>query len=193
VEFRVKAKLADAEGMRRTLTRLAHEIIERNRGLKDLALVGMRTRGVFVAERLKEQIRQIEGGDVPIGILDVTLYRDDFRLKFKQPQVQVTHIDFDIDEKNIILVDDVLYTGRTARAALDALMDLGRPARIQLAVLVDRGHRELPVKPDFVGKNVPTSFGEEVRVRMMEHDGEDAILLVEGVGEDKEGNGDAPA
>jgi pyrimidine operon attenuation protein/uracil phosphoribosyltransferase len=193
VEFRVKAKLADAEGMRRTLTRLAHEIIERNRGLKDLALVGMRTRGVFVAERLKEQIRQIEGGDVPIGILDVTLYRDDFRLKFKQPQVQVTHIDFDIDEKNIILVDDVLYTGRTARAALDALMDLGRPARIQLAVLVDRGHRELPVKPDFVGKNVPTSLGEEVRVRMMEHDGEDAILLVEGVGEDKEGNGDAPA
>jgi pyrimidine operon attenuation protein/uracil phosphoribosyltransferase len=193
VEFRVKAKLADAEGMRRTLTRLAHEIIERNRGLKDLALVGMRTRGVFVAERLKEQIRQIEGGDVPIGILDVTLYRDDFRLKFKQPQVQVTHIDFDVDEKNIILVDDVLYTGRTARAALDALMDLGRPARIQLAVLVDRGHRELPVKPDFVGKNVPTSVGEEVRVRMMEHDGEDAILLVEGVGEPEEGIGDAPA
>jgi pyrimidine operon attenuation protein/uracil phosphoribosyltransferase len=191
VEFRVKAKLADAEGMRRTLTRLAHEIIERNRGLKDLALVGMRTRGVFVADRLKEQIRQIEGGDVPIGILDVTLYRDDFRLKFKQPQVQVTHIDFDVDEKNIILVDDVLYTGRTARAALDALMDLGRPARIQLAVLVDRGHRELPIKPDFVGKNVPTSFGEEVRVRMMEHDGEDAVLLVEGVGEAEEGNSDA--
>ncbi len=193
MKFQVKAKLADAEGMRRTLTRLAHEIIERNRGLKDLALVGMRTRGVFVAERLKELIRQIEGGDVPIGILDVTLYRDDFRLKFKQPQVQVTHIDFDIDEKNIILVDDVLYTGRTARAALDALMDLGRPARIQLAVLVDRGHRELPVKPDFVGKNVPTSLGEEVRVRMMEHDGEDAILLVGSVSDEEEGSGDAPA
>jgi len=193
VKFQVKAKLADAEGMRRTLTRLAHEIIERNRGLKDLALVGMRTRGVFVAERLKELIRQIEGGDVPIGILDVTLYRDDFRLKFKQPQVQVTHIDFDVDEKNIILVDDVLYTGRTARAALDALMDLGRPARIQLAVLVDRGHRELPVKPDFVGKNVPTSLGEEVRVRMMEHDGEDAILLVGSVSDEEEGIGDAPA
>jgi len=193
VKFRVKAKLADAEGMRRTLTRLAHEIIERNRGLKDLALVGMRTRGVFVADRLKEQIRQIEGGDVPIGILDVTLYRDDFRLKFKQPQVQVTHIDFDVDEKNIILVDDVLYTGRTARAALDALMDLGRPARIQLAVLVDRGHRELPIKADFVGKNVPTSLGEEVRVRMMEHDGEDAILLVGSVSDEEEGNGDAPA
>lgn len=193
MKFRVKAKLADAEGMRRTLTRLAHEIIERNRGLKDLALVGMRTRGVFVADRLKEQIRQIEGGDVPIGILDVTLYRDDFRLKFKQPQVQVTHIDFDVDEKNIILVDDVLYTGRTARAALDALMDLGRPARIQLAVLVDRGHRELPIKADFVGKNVPTSLGEEVRVRMMEHDGEDAILLVGSVSDEEEGNGDAPA
>jgi len=179
VEFRVKAKLSDADGMRRTLTRLAHEIIERNRGLKNLALVGMQTRGVYVAERLKELIHDIEGGDVPFGILDVTLYRDDFRLKFKQPQVQVTQIDFDIDEKNIILLDDVIYTGRTARAAMDALMDLGRPARIQLAVLVDRGHRELPIKPDFVGKNVPTSIGEEVRVRMIECDDEDAILLVE--------------
>ena len=179
MKFRVKAKLADADGVRRTLTRLAHEIIERNKGLGNLALVGMQTRGVHIADRLKTLIREIEGGDVPSGLLDVTLYRDDFRLKFKQPQVQVTQIDFDIDEKNIILVDDVIYTGRTIRAALDALMDLGRPARIQLAVLVDRGHRELPVKPDFVGKNVPTSLGEEVRVRMMESDGEDAILLVE--------------
>ena len=179
MKFRVKAKLADADGVRRTLTRLAHEIIERNRGLESLALVGMQTRGVHIADRLKTLIREIEGGDVPRGLLDVTLYRDDFRLKFKQPQVQVTQIDFDVDEKNIILVDDVIYTGRTIRAALDALMDLGRPARIQLAVLVDRGHRELPVKPDFVGKNVPTSLGEEVRVRMSESDGEDAILLVE--------------
>jgi pyrimidine operon attenuation protein/uracil phosphoribosyltransferase len=179
VKFRVKAKLADADGVRRTLTRLAHEIIERNRGLESLALVGMQTRGVHIADRLKTLIQEIEGGDVPRGLLDVTLYRDDFRLKFKQPQVQVTQIDFDVDEKNIILVDDVIYTGRTIRAALDALMDLGRPARIQLAVLVDRGHRELPVKPDFVGKNVPTSLGEEVRVRMSESDGEDAILLVE--------------
>lgn len=177
--FREKARLVDADGIRRTLTRLAHEIIERNRGSENLALVGMRTRGVFIAERLQKLIHEIEGGEVPLGILDVTLYRDDFRLKFKQPQIQVTHIDFDVDEKNIVLVDDVLYTGRTIRAALDALMDLGRPARIQLAVLVDRGHRELPIKPDFVGKNVPTSFGEEVRVRMAEHDGEDAILLVE--------------
>ena len=179
MKFRVKAKLADADGMRRTLTRLAHEIIERNRGLQNLALVGMQTRGVHIANRLRKLIRQIEGGDVPGGILDVTLYRDDFRLKFKQPQVQATQIDFDLDEKNIILVDDVIYTGRTARAALDALMDLGRAARIQLVVLVDRGHRELPVKPDFVGKNVPTSMGEEVRVRVAEIDGEDAILLVE--------------
>lgn len=179
MEFRVKARLSDSEGMRRTLTRLSHEMIERNRGLKNLALVGMQTRGVYIADRLKKIIQEIEGGDVPSGVLDVTLYRDDFRLKFKQPQVQVTQINFDVDEKNIILVDDVIYTGRTVRAALDALMDLGRPARIQLGVLVDRGHRELPIKPDFVGKNVPTSIGEEVRVRMLECDGEDAILLVE--------------
>ena len=187
MEFRVKAKLADADGVRRTLTRLAHEIIERNRGVKNLVLVGMQTRGVHIADRLRKLIRDIEGDDVPSGILDVTLYRDDFRLKFKRPQVQVTHIDFDLDEKNIILVDDVIYTGRTARAALDALMDLGRAARIQLAVLVDRGHRELPIKPDFVGKNIPTSLGEEVRVRMAESDGEDAILLVERVDLDEEG------
>ncbi|MBU0520292.1 bifunctional pyr operon transcriptional regulator/uracil phosphoribosyltransferase PyrR [bacterium] len=179
MEFRTKAKLADEEGVRRTLTRLAHEIIERNRGLEQLALVGMQTRGVFIADRLKKLIKEIEGGEVPSGVLDVTLYRDDFRLKFKRPQVQVTNINFDVDEKNIILVDDVIYTGRTVRAALDALMDLGRAARIQLAVLVDRGHRELPIKPDFVGKNVPTSLGEEVRVRMKELDGEDSILLVE--------------
>lgn len=186
MEFRIKARLADEDGVRRTLTRLAHEIIERNKGLKNLALVGMRTRGVFVAERLKALIKQIEGGDVPSGVLDVTLYRDDFRIKFKRPQVQVTSIDFDVDEMNLILVDDVIYTGRTVRAAMDALMDLGRAARIQLAVLVDRGHRELPIKPDFVGKNVPTSLGEEVRVRMKELDGEDAILLVERVDLDRE-------
>lgn len=179
MKFRVKAKLVDADGVRRTLTRLAHEIIERNRGLQNLALIGMQTRGVHIADRLRKLIRDIEGGDVPMGVLDVTLYRDDFRLKFKRPQVQVTHIDFDVDEKNLILVDDVIYTGRTVRAALDALMDLGRAARVQSVVLVDRGHRELPIKPDFVGKNIPTSLGEEVRVRMMESDGEDAILLVE--------------
>lgn len=179
MKFRVKAKLADEAGLRRTLTRLAHEIIERNRGSEKLVLVGMQTRGVHIANRLRKAIQEIDGGEVPGGILDVTLYRDDFRLKFKQPQVQATQIDFDLDEKNIVLVDDVIYTGRTVRAALDALMDLGRAARIQLAVLVDRGHRELPIKPDFVGKNVPTSIGEEVRVRVKEIDGEDAIYLVE--------------
>ncbi len=179
MKFRVKAKLVDADGVRRTLTRLAHEIIERNRGLQNLALIGMQTRGVHIADRLRKLIRDIEGGDVPMGVLDVTLYRDDFRIKFKRPQVQITHIDFDVDEKNLILVDDVIYTGRTVRAALDALMDLGRAARIQFVALVDRGHRELPIKPDFVGKNIPTSLGEEVRVRMVESDGEDAILLVE--------------
>ncbi len=190
MKFRVKAELVDADGVRRTLTRLSHEIIERNKGLHNLALVGMQTRGVFIADRLKKLIGEIEGGDVPSGVLDVTLYRDDFRLKFKQPQVQVTNIEFDIDEKNIILVDDVMYTGRTIRAALDALMDLGRPARIQVVVLVDRGHRELPLKPDFVGKNIPTSLGEEVRVRMLESDGEDAILLVEREDIDKENQHD---
>ena len=179
LKFRIKAKLADEEGVRRTLTRLAHEIIERNRGVQNLALVGMQTRGVHIANRLKQLIQEIEGAEVPSGVLDVTLYRDDFRLKFKRPQVQVTQINFDLDEMNIILVDDVIYTGRTTRAALDALMDLGRALRIQMAVLVDRGHRELPIKPDFVGKNVPTSIGEEVRVRMKESDGEDAIYLVE--------------
>jgi pyrimidine operon attenuation protein/uracil phosphoribosyltransferase len=190
VKFRVKAELVDADGVRRTLMRLSHEIIERNKGLHNLALVGMQTRGVFIANRLKKLIGEIEGGEVPSGVLDVTLYRDDFRLKFKQPQVQVTNIEFDIDEKNIILVDDVMYTGRTLRAALDALMDLGRPARIQVVVLVDRGHRELPLKPDFVGKNIPTSLGEEVRVLMLESDGEDAILLVEREDIDKENQHD---
>ncbi len=179
MKFRIKAKLADEEGVKRTLTRLAHEIIERNRGSGSLVIVGMQTRGVHIANRLKALIKEIEGGDVPVGILDVTLYRDDFRLKFKQPQVQATQINFDLDEKSIILVDDVIYTGRTTRAALDALMDMGRAARIQMAVMVDRGHRELPIRPDFVGKNVPTSLGEEVRVRVKEIDDEDAIYLVE--------------
>lgn len=179
MKFRIKAKLADEEGVKRTLMRLAHEIIERNRGSGSLVIVGMQTRGVHIANRLKALIKEIEGGDVPVGILDVTLYRDDFRLKFKQPQVQATQINFDLDEKSIILVDDVIYTGRTTRAALDALMDMGRAARIQMAVMVDRGHRELPIRPDFVGKNVPTSLGEEVRVRVKEIDDEDAIYLVE--------------
>ena len=176
---RVKKELADEAGVLRTITRLAHEILERNRGTQSLAIVGIRTRGAFVAERIQKKINEIENADIPLGILDATLYRDDFRIAFKQPKVQITDIPFDIDDMNLILVDDVLFTGRTARASLDALMDFGRPQRIQLAVLVDRGHRELPIKADFVGKNIPTSMGEEVRVKMKEIDERDAILLVE--------------
>lgn len=179
MSVRVKKELVDEVGLERTITRLAHEIIERNRGTKQLALVGIRTRGAYLAERIQKKINEIENVDIPLGILDATLYRDDFRIAFKQPKVQITDIPFDIDNMNLILVDDVLFTGRTARAALDALMDFGRPLRIQLAVLVDRGHRELPIKADFVGKNIPTSIGEEVRVKMKEIDEQDAILLVE--------------
>jgi len=179
MQRKVKAKIIDEEGLNRTLTRLAHEIIERNKGTENLAIIGMRTRGVYLAKRIVKKIEEIEGKKIPFGILDVTLYRDDFRTKLKQPVVQVTDIPFDIDGMNVILVDDVLYTGRTTRAALDALMDFGRPARIQLAVLVDRGHRELPIKADFVGKNIPTSIGEEIQVKMKETDGEDCVLLVE--------------
>lgn len=177
--FRLKAKLVDGEGFARTLNRLAFEIVERNKGVKDLGIIGIRTRGAFIAERLCECIKRNEGVDVPLGILDATLYRDDFRKKLKQPEVKITDIPFKIDNLNLVLVDDVLFTGRTVRAALDALMDFGRPARINLAIMVDRGHRELPVSPDFVGRKILTSIGEEVRVRMEEVDGSDEVLLVE--------------
>ena len=173
MSLKMKAKITDAAGLRRTITRLAHEIIERNRGVDDVAVVGLRTRGAFIAERIQRKIIEIEGKDVPLGVLDVTLYRDDFRKRLKQPVIQVTDIPFSIDEKNVILVDDVLFTGRTIRAALDALMDLGRPLSVQLAVLIDRGHRELPIRADYVGKNVPTSIGEEIQVRLHEIDEED--------------------
>ncbi len=176
MEKKVKAQLVDEKGLDRSLTRLAHEILERNKGVERLALVGIRTRGLPLAQRIAQKIREIEGREVPVGVLDVSLYRDDY--KYKQPTVRVTDIPFSIDQMNIVLVDDVLYTGRTVRSALNALMDYGRPARIQLAVLVDRGHRELPIKADFVGKNIPTSIGEEVRVRVKEIDGEDGIWLL---------------
>ncbi len=174
----IKAKIIDEEGFVRTVTRLAHEILEKNKGSKNIVLIGMRTRGVFIAERIRNKIIEIEKFEPSFGILDVTLYRDDFRTRLKQPEVSVTDIAFDVNEKDIILIDDVLYTGRTVRAALDAVMDLGRPNTIQLCVLVDRGHRELPIKADFVGKNIPTSINEEVRVRLKEVDGEDAVYLV---------------
>jgi pyrimidine operon attenuation protein / uracil phosphoribosyltransferase len=177
--------LMDSERIGRSLTRIAHEIIERNRGVGDLALVGVRTRGVPIARRLAATLRDITGADVPTGALDITLYRDDLMKTAVGPQpiVRRTEIPFSIDGRHIILVDDVLYTGRTIRAALDALIDFGRPSTIQLVVLVDRGHRELPIKADYVGKNVPTSRRETIHVRLAEIDGRDEVTLDQVEGE----------
>ncbi|MFZ0390545.1 MAG: bifunctional pyr operon transcriptional regulator/uracil phosphoribosyltransferase PyrR [Calditrichia bacterium] len=185
MEQKVKAVILNKKDIQRIITRLAHEILEKNRGMENLVIVGIRTRGAFLSDRLSKKISEIEQKEIPTGYLDITLYRDDFRMRLKQPDVQVTNIPFKIDETNIVLVDDVLYTGRTIRAALDALMDFGRPAKIFLAVLVDRGHRELPIRPDFVGKNIPTSIGEEVQVKMSEIDDVDEVLLVEEPESDK--------
>jgi pyrimidine operon attenuation protein/uracil phosphoribosyltransferase len=169
----------DAERMGRTLTRMAHEIIERNRGVGEVALVGVRTRGVPLARRIAASLREITGQEVPVGALDITLYRDDLmrHVVGPQPIVRSTDIPFLIDTRHIILVDDVLYTGRTIRAALDALIDFGRPRTIQLVVMVDRGHRELPIKADYVGKNVPTSRRETVHVRLRDVDGLDEVVI----------------
>ena len=169
----------DAERISRTLTRIAHEIVERNKGVEDLALVGIRTRGVHIARRLARSLREITGHEIPTGSLDITLYRDDLMRHAvgPQPLVRRTEIPFSIDDRKILLVDDVLYTGRTTRAALDALIDFGRPKAIQLIVLVDRGHRELPIKADYVGKNLPTALEESVQVRLQETDGEDEVVL----------------
>ena len=169
----------DAERISRTLTRIAHEIVERNKGVEDLALVGIRTRGVHIARRLARSLGEITGHEVPTGSLDITLYRDDLMRHAvgPQPVVRRTEIPFSIDAKKILLVDDVLYTGRTTRAALDALIDFGRPRAIQLIVLVDRGHRELPIKADYVGKNLPTAPEESVQVLLEETDGHDEVLL----------------
>jgi pyrimidine operon attenuation protein / uracil phosphoribosyltransferase len=171
--------IMDADRMSRTLTRIAHEIVERNRGVKGLALVGIRTRGVFIAKRLAKALQQITDEPVPTGALDITLYRDDLMRHAvgPQPLVRRTEIPFSIDDHKVVLVDDVLYTGRTIRAALDALIDFGRPKEIQLIVLVDRGHRELPIKADYVGKNVPTSLKESVHVKLLETDGTDEISV----------------
>jgi pyrimidine operon attenuation protein/uracil phosphoribosyltransferase len=169
----------DADRMSRALTRIAHEILERNRGLDDLALVGIRTRGVPLARRIARALKDINGDEVPTGALDITLYRDDLMRHAvgPQPLVRRTEIPFSIDDRKILLVDDVLYTGRTIRAALDALIDYGRPRAIQLVVLVDRGHRELPIKPDYVGKNLPTSLKQSVQVRLQEIDGTDEVVI----------------
>jgi len=174
-----KAIVLDQETVARSLMRMAHEIIEKNKGVANLCLVGIRTRGVFIANRLAENIKKIEGKEVPVGTLDITLYRDDLTLIAFQPVVHKTDISFDISGKNLILIDDVLYSGRTIRAALDALIDLGRPNTIQLAVLIDRGHRELPIRPDYVGKNIPTAKNETVQVKLAEIDTVDEVVIME--------------
>src|SRR5687767_3622447 len=177
-KLREKAQVLDAAALDRALTRIAHEIIEKNGGAKDVAFVGLRTRGVTLAQRLAAKVASIDGASVPVGTLDISLYRDDLDLR-GAPVVRGTDIPFAVKDKTVVLVDDVLFTGRTIRAALDALIDLGRPKMIQLAILIDRGHRELPIRPDYIGKNLPTSRREAVAVRLTEHDGEDRVVIEE--------------
>jgi len=174
-----KTTVLDAAAINRALTRIAHEILERNKGGEHLVLVGIKTRGVPLAERLQEKIKEIEAITVPIGELDITLYRDDLQEKYTDPELLDTNIEVSIKEKTVILVDDVLFTGRTVRAAMDAVMDIGRPAQIQLAVLTDRGHRELPIRADYVGKNIPTSKEEVIVVHLLEQDKSDEVSIFE--------------
>ena len=176
---REKAEIIDAEGLRRIITRIAHEIVERNKGPDDLVLVGVRRRGVPLAERIAAKIAEFESKTVPQGCLDITLYRDDLSTVASHPVVGTTEIPVDINGKVAVLIDDVLYTGRTVRAAMDALIDFGRPRTIQLAVVIDRGHRELPIRADFVGKNVPTSKREVIGVKLLEIDGVDSVVIKE--------------
>lgn len=174
----VKARIMDKTAIQRALVRISHEIIERNKGTEDVVLVGIRRRGVPLAQMIASNIKNIEGVEVPVGILDITLYRDDLSSLSSQPVVHGTEIPFSIVDKKVVLVDDVIYTGRTVRAALDALADIGRAKMIQLAVLIDRGHRELPIRPDYVGKNVPTSKDEVISVMLKEYDGEDGVAIL---------------
>ena len=170
-------ELLDKTDIDRVITRMAHEIIERNKGVTSICLVGIQRGGVHIAKRLSNVLEIIEGKNIPVGTLDITLYRDDINVRKEQPVVRRTEVNCDIDNKKVVLVDDVLFTGRSIRAAMDAIMDLGRPSAIQLAVLVDRGHRELPIKADFVGKNIPTSKDENVKVQLEEDGGEDTVVL----------------
>ncbi|AUS96309.1 bifunctional pyr operon transcriptional regulator/uracil phosphoribosyltransferase [Clostridium thermosuccinogenes] len=172
-----KAEIMDENAMARALTRISHEIIEKNKGVEELVLIGIQRRGVPLAKRIARKISEVEGSEVPVGILDITLYRDDLSLLAEHPIINGTEINFSITDKKIVLVDDVIYTGRTVRAAIDALMDIGRPKMIQLAVLIDRGHRELPIRPDYVGKNVPTSKNEIINVKVTEIDGQNAVTI----------------
>jgi pyrimidine operon attenuation protein / uracil phosphoribosyltransferase len=175
----IKAQLLDDKGIDRALKRIAHEIIERSKGVESIALVGIKTRGVPLANRIAGYIREFEGVEVPVGMLDISLYRDDLTEQFEKANLNETKVEFKLGDKTVILVDDVLYTGRTVRAALDAIIDIGRPRAIQLAVLIDRGHRELPIRADFVGKNVPTSNNEIIHVKLLEVDGEDKVVISE--------------
>jgi pyrimidine operon attenuation protein/uracil phosphoribosyltransferase len=170
-------ELLDKKDMERAVTRMAHEIIEKNKGIKTICLVGIQRGGVHIAHRLSAKLREIEGSDLPVGTLDISFYRDDLNVRKDQPVVRRTQVPCEINNKKVVLVDDVLFTGRSIRAAMDAVMDLGRPSAIQLAVLVDRGHRELPIKADYVGKNIPTSMNETVKVELTEDGEEDRVVL----------------
>ncbi|MBI2871316.1 MAG: bifunctional pyr operon transcriptional regulator/uracil phosphoribosyltransferase PyrR [Candidatus Omnitrophica bacterium] len=176
---RIKSKIMDSRAIDQALTRIAHEILERNKDTSSLALVGLRTQGVYLAQRLAAKIKELNGAELKVGIMDITLYRDDVRGGILVPQVKETLIDFDLDGKKVVLVDDVLFTGRSIRCALDQLIDFGRPKEIQLAVLIDRGHRELPIRADYVGKNIPTAAGEQVVVRLKEGGGPDEVVIEE--------------
>ncbi len=170
--------IMDAKAVERALIRVAHEIVEKNKGAENLAIIGIKTRGAYLAERIARLIEEIEKVKVPVGLMDITLYRDDIQSKLEQPVIQKTEILFDVVEKVIILVDDVLFTGRTIRAALDQVIDFGRPKNIQLAVLVDRGHRELPIRADYVGKNIPTAKDDQVKVKIIEVDKKDSVSII---------------
>ncbi|MBN1872425.1 MAG: bifunctional pyr operon transcriptional regulator/uracil phosphoribosyltransferase PyrR [Candidatus Omnitrophica bacterium] len=177
--FHEKANVMDPEAIDKALMRISHEILEKNRDIKNLAIIGIRNRGEYLARRIAENINKIKRARVPVGVLDITLYRDDLTEVAEQPRLRETEIDFDVSVKNIVLVDDVLYTGRTIRCALDEIIDFGRPLSIQLAVLIDRGHRELPIRADYVGKNIPTSQREVIEVRLKECDGADEVIIGE--------------
>ena len=179
MEEKIKARVMDASKIRRALYRMTTEIIERNRNLKNLVIIGVRTRGIYVGKRISQLIKELENVDIPVGVMDITLYRDDFSELETQHMVQKTEIDFPVGKKDVLLVDDVLFTGRTIRAAMDSIFDMGRPQTIQLLVLIDRGHRELPIRADYVGKILPTSRREVVQVQLKEIDNTDEVLITE--------------